>query len=439
MFDSFSNSTRILIKGMTTGFLILIMLIPSIYILNLVEERQEYQREVIKEVSEKWSNGQTISGPYFVIPFTQTGLNDKKEMVSQEGNLLLLPEKLAMEGNLDPVEKRRGIYKVALYRAALNLSGNFLPSQVKAQEGQTIHWQNATLCLGIADSRGIEKQLSGKIGGRDISFEAGMPPNPLSEKGASVLFPLDIASLSGKIEFNIPVNIRGSEQLQVLPLGKTTTFKLQSPWKSPSFSGKFLPDYTLDAKGFAAQWEVLHFNRDFPQVWQNRNYNAKEYAFGLSLVQPVDNYDKTLRSVKYAILFVGLTFGFFFLFELLMGYKVHAVQYLLVGLALVIFFTLLLSISEFLGFNAAYSIAALATITLITLYAKTLFATWRNALMAGGFLALLYTYIFTLIQLEDSALLIGSIGLFLLVALAMYVSRRINWFGKSGTTGHIEE
>ncbi len=426
----FSNGTRILIKGLVTGFLILAMIIPSVYVMNLVSERQTYQQEVIKEVSDKWSNAQIISGPFLVVPYTQTEINEKKEMVSQESTLILLPEQLSIDGQMEPVEKRRGIYKVALYRTELNLHGHFVPGTVKPVAGQNIHWERAKLCMGITDSRGIEKQLTGTINGETIPFDAGLPANTLAEKGAFANLPMASDNIPDTIGFQLPLYVRGSQQLQVLPLGKTTSFHLQSPWPSPSFSGKFLPDYSLSKTGFDAKWEVLHFNRDFPQVWMGTAYKANDYAFGLSLVQPVDNYDKTLRSVKYAILFVGLTFGFFFLFELLMGYRVHPVQYVLVGLALVIFFTLLLSISEFLGFNAAYGLSALATLTLITLYAKNLFATWKHAAMAGGFVGLLYAYIFTLIQLEDTALLAGSVGLFVLVALAMYFSRKINWYGQ---------
>ena len=425
---SISNSTRILVKGIATGILILLMMIPSIYVMNLVEERQGYQQDAINEVSETWSLPQTISGPFLIIPYTQETITEKKETIVSESSMILLPENLNIGGELEPVIKHRGIYKVALYRSTLQIGGDFKLNEIVAGVGQTIHWNRAQLCLGISDSRGIENQLSATVNGQQTAFDAGMPANKLAVKGAHAAIAIDENRIADTLAFSLTVNLRGSASLHILPLGKTTNFSLQSNWSSPGFTGKFLPDYQLSENGFDANWKVLHFNRDFPQVWQSQSYDADACAFGVSLVQPVDNYDRTLRSVKYTILFVGLTFAFFFLFELLMNYKVHPVQYVLIGLALVIFFTLLLSISEVLGFNVAYLISASAITLLITFYAKSIFSTWKNAALAGGFLAMLYAYIFILIQLEDAALLAGSIGLFIILAAAMYFSRKINWY-----------
>jgi inner membrane protein len=231
-----------------------------------------------------------------------------------------------------------------------------------------------------------------------------------------------------KLPFEVPVKLRGSESLQFTPIGKTTTVHLTSTWPSPSFTGKFLPDNTVNKDGFDAKWNVLHFNRDFPQVWKNQSFKAEESSFGFSLLQPTDHYAKTMRSVKYAILFIGLTFGFFFLLEALQGHRVHPVQYILTGIALVVFYLLLLSMGEIINFNAAYAIAAGATTGLITAYGRHLFASWKNACILGGFLGSLYTFIYFLIQLEDTSLLAGSIGLFVLVAFAMYLSRKIKWY-----------
>ncbi|MCU0387965.1 MAG: cell envelope integrity protein CreD, partial [Chitinophagaceae bacterium] len=228
--------------------------------------------------------------------------------------------------------------------------------------------------------------------------------------------------------FSIPLILKGSETFQMIPLGKTTTANLKSEWQSPSFNGNFLPEYKLDKSGFDATWSILHFNRDFPQVWKNASFKTDDFSFGLSLLQPADSYAKVLRTSKYAILFIGLTFGFFYLLEILLGHRVHPVQYVLTGLALVIFYTLLLSITEVSSFNLAYLLSSVATISLITLYSKHLFGMWKHALIIGGFLTALYGYIYILLQLEDSALLAGSIGLFILIGIAMYMSRKINWY-----------
>ncbi|HSC54023.1 MAG TPA: cell envelope integrity protein CreD [Phnomibacter sp.] len=422
-----------LLKGFITGVLILALLIPTVYVFNLVEERKERQKEVIAEVSNKWAGAQTLAGPFLIVPFQTTVIdeNQKSTLVTQQ--MILLPEQLNVDGKVLPHIKHRSIYKVALYKSNITLSGSFDFSHVIAEPGEKILWNEAVLCMGIADSRGIEAQMESTDATHPIKFDAGIPENAVAERGVSA--PIDLTAIadSGHLSFKIPLAIKGSESLQILPLGKTSSMHLQSEWESPSYIGKYLPQYQPNQKGFDANWQVLHFNRDFPQVWKNRKYKAAEYAFGVSLIQPSDNYSKILRCVKYAILFIGLMFGFFFLLELMLGYRVHPVQYILVGIALIVFYTLLLSIGEILSFNISYALATLATVTLITLYTKQLFVKWGNALLIGGFLAGLYLFIYVLIQLEDTALLAGSIGLFLLLALAMYFSRKINWYQRAET------
>lgn len=419
------------LKGFLTAGLILALMIPAIFVMNLVEERKARQQEVIEEVSSKWAYRQNLTGPYLSVPYTQTLTDAAKNTTTVEKTLIILPEELNIDGKLEPQFKKRGIYKVALYRAGIRFNGNFILKNTPTSSNETIRWDEARLCLGVSDTRGIEAQPTGTFEGNQVRFEAGVPTKLLAASGAS--FPVNLANRpkDSLLSFNIPLEIRGSEHLMVVPTGKVTTTNLQSTWQSPSFQGKFLPDYKLDKAGFNASWKVLHFNRDFPQEWKNQTYPAEDYAFGVSLIQPTDNYAKTLRSVKYAIMFIGLTFGFFFLLEALQGHRVHPVQYLLTGLALIIFYTLLLSFSELIAFNYAYALATAATVGLITWYGRHLFKTWKNTLILGGFLGSLYAFMFVLIQLEDTSLLAGSIGLFVLIALAMHMSRKVNWYGTS--------
>src|SRR5690606_30303908 len=180
----------------------------------------------------------------------------------------------------------------------------------------------------------------------------------------------------------------------------------------------------ISEKGFNAEWKVQHLNRNYPQSWKDGNYNIADSRFGITLLQPVDSYAKTMRSVKYAILFIALTFGLYFFIEILQKRTVHPIQYVLVGLALSIFYNLLLSISEYIRFNIAYGIAAAATVALITLYTKSVFHKWKIAMLFGIMLTTLYTFIFILLQLQDGALLFGSIGLFIVLAVVMYYSRK---------------
>ncbi len=415
-------------KGFITGFLILVMLIPATLVQELVQERKNRQQEVIAEVSSKWADPQTITGPYISVPYSQTlDAGDGKTTVVEK-TMILLPEKLNVTGTVEPQFKRRGIYNVALYKSDLNLKGHFALKEATTEANENIRWEQAKLCLGLTDTRGIEAQPMVSFRDSNFSFGAGLPGNLMAAKGASVGVNLAGVSPEEALSFNIPVKLRGSESLQVVPTGKSTTVQLSSSWQSPSFNGKFLPEYTLGKEGFNAKWNVLHFNRDFPQVWKNQSFKAEEFSFGFSLLQPTDHYAKTMRSVKYAILFIGLTFGFFFLLEALQGHRVHPVQYILTGIALVVFYTLLLSLGEVIDFNKAYGLAALATTLLITTYGRHLFSGWNNAFILGGFLGSLYAFIFMLIQLEDTSLLAGSIGLFVLVAIAMQLSRKIKWY-----------
>jgi len=420
--------TSLTFKGFITGILILFMMIPALMVQDLVEERKNRQQEVTAEVSSKWADPQILTGPYLSVPYSQTLIAADGKTTVIGKTMIILPELLEVKGNIEPQFKRRSIYKVALYKSDLTLKGHFVLKDASPSTDETIHWDKALLCIGLSDTRGIEAQPLANFMDSNYSFGAGMPGNMLGTKGASVPVNLSALTSEQQINFNIPIRLRGSETFQVVPIGKTTSVHLTSPWASPSFTGKFLPEYTLDEKGFDAAWNVLHFNRDFPQIWKNQSFKAEEFSFGFSLLQPTDHYAKTMRSVKYAILFIGLTFGFFFLLEALKGHRVHPVQYILTGIALVIFYSLLLSFGEIIEFNIAYAIAALSTTCLITMYGKHLFATWKNAAFLGGFLGGLYAFIFILIQLEDTSLLAGSIGLFALVAIAMHLSRKIKWY-----------
>ena len=217
-----------------------------------------------------------------------------------------------------------------------------------------------------------------------------------------------------------------------LPLSGNSTYLIKSTWASPSFTGSVLPDIrSISDSGFSAQWKFNKANLPYGTVLKDINPNELDINFGITLLQPADQYAKTERSVKYAILFIGLTFGLFFIVEITRKQSVHPLQYILIGLALVIFYTLLLSISEFIHFDIAYVVSAVAVITMITLYAKQLFDNWRSAFLAGGILAMQYAFIFVLIRLEDTALLVGSIGLFIVLGLVMYASRKIDWYGKN--------
>jgi inner membrane protein len=244
----------------------------------------------------------------------------------------------------------------------------------------------------------------------------------------SASFPTSLANTHGPLEFSATVQLKGSGDLLFVPTGKTTTVSANSSWPNPSFTGSYLPDVrAVKDSGFNADWKVLYLNRKYPQQWKDNVHEMDGSAFGVDLIIPVDAYQQTTRSVKYAILIILLTFTAFFLIEWVYRRPIHSFQYALVGLALCLFYTLLLSFSEYIGFNSAYLTAAAATIILIAWFVRSILRSSMMSLFIGALLTLLYGFIFTLIQLQDYALLMGSIGLFITLGVVMYFSRKIKW------------
>jgi inner membrane protein len=426
------NGNKALIKGLLTGGLILLMLIPTFFISDLVNEREKRQQSVVKDVSSKWAAAQTVTSPYLFIPYHQrTKATDGKEMVSTEF-LVLLPDNLDVSGKIVPEERLRSIYKVLLYKTTLNSKGNFVIQLPKTINAADLLLNEAKVCVGISDFKGIEKKIDININGSNYTLTPGLPTNNIDSAGLSAAINLSQEDITKPIIFDMPLQLKGSEQLHFVPLAGNSQFAIQSDWANPSFDGNTIPsERVVTEKGFSAKWVFNKANLPFNTLLTESQINKQAYAFGISMLQPADQYAKTTRSVKYAILIIGLTFSVFFIVELMQKKPVHPVQYVLIGIALVIFYTLLLSISEFVLFDKAYLIAALATILLITLYAKGHFKSWKTAGIFASTLSSLYGFIFILIRLEDTALLVGSIGLFIVLSLVMYASRKINWYQAS--------
>ncbi|MFS8081891.1 MAG: cell envelope integrity protein CreD [Ginsengibacter sp.] len=425
------RSNRILINASITGALILIMLIPTIFITNLVKERKTRQAEVVTEVSDRWAQPQVLTGPYIYLPYKIIHVDKDKKISEEIKHLTILPDVLDVNGQLSTEIRLRSIYKVLLYRADLRNSGSF-QFKIPKEVGQNIiQWQDAKICYGLSDFKGIEEKLLINLDGKIIELSPGLPSTEISDKGLSAAILLSAMDSERKIPFTINLKIKGSEKLHFVPLAGDSRFTLTSGWASPSFDGNNLPTIrTVNKKGFEATWSFNKANLPFSTLLNDFKYDLSSIAFGVTMVQPADAYAKTDRSIKYAILFIGLTFSLFFIIELLQKKSVHPVQYILIGLALIIFYTLLLSISEFMLFDLSYLIAASATILLITFYAYGHFKSAKTAGIFGLVLSMLYGFTYVLIQMEDTALLLGSIGLFIILALAMYASRKINWYGE---------
>lgn len=422
-----------MIKGAIILLLIIFLMIPTFMINSLVSERMIRQDEAYTEVSSKWADAQTISGPIISVPYLEMYKDTSGKVYQYKHYIRFLPENLKIDGNISPQKRNRGIYQLVVYSSQLRLSGDFLvqPKDIKSIPSNNILWNEAQAIIGLSDLRGIEDKISLQYNQEQGDFNSGSSDNQLFSN--SVFLPIHI-SLNGdsaqQISFSTELHLKGSRNIMFTPLGRETNVSLQSTWANPSFDGAFLPDsHHITDKGFTANWKVLQLNRNYPQVWIKEGYDIVSSNFGLNLLLSVDNYTKTDRALKYAILFISLTFLIFFFLELLNNKSIHPLQYILVGFALCIFFVLLLSISEYLHFNLAYIIAAIMTVGLIWWYAKSILGETKLANLVGGNLLILYTFIFSIIQLQDFALLMGSFGLFIILAIVMYYSKKIDWSG----------
>jgi inner membrane protein len=468
-YERFSAWTRnsITLRIVSIAILVLLLLIPTSMIESLIHERQSYRQQAIRNVSSSWAEAQTLAGPILTIPYQVTYRNSNDQLVETTEYAHFLPDLLQIETSISPETRRRGIYEAVVYNAQMEFKGSFSKADFETLNinPESVSWKDAFIELGIPDMRGIEQSIELQWQGKGFPFDPGVGSGKVLSSGVSVGVPLDSSSLANNFMFTIDLN--GSGSLGFLPLGKTTEVQVNSSWSNPSFVGAFLPDdQDVNDEGFSAKWEVLHLNRNFPQAWKGEQYffplsdiapseddylyppygveaeaqtSVQEYAFGVNLLMPVDQYQKSMRSAKYAIMFIALTFLTFFFVEILNRKRIHPVQYLLVGLALCIFFTLLLAISEHTSFNLAYIISGILVTALIAVYVKAVFKNQRLTTLLTLLLVLMYGFIFTLLQLQDYALLIGSIALFIILAVVMYISRKIDWYAVADPEEETEE
>lgn len=426
------------LKLLAVGGLMLLLLVPLARVRWLVGERQERSRSVAAEVAAVWGSAQTLGGPVLSVPYWARWTDTSGNVLRDTLWAHFLPAELRVDGRLEPERRRRGIFETVVYRADVELSGVFArPDFARWQVAERdVLWDRAVLAFGIPDLRGARRVVL-RWRGRDVAPEAGRSEAGTWTTGLRVELPdLAAGTPSDRYSFSLGLGLNGSDRLLVLPAGKETVVSLRSPWPHPSFTGAFLPvERTVSDQGFTATWRVSSLGRSYPQQW--RSPEAATIApesvvvasgFGVALFLPADGYQKTERAIKYALLFVVLTFLTFFLCELWNPFALHPIQYLLVGFALCLFYLLLLSLSEVLGLGAAYAIAAAATVALISAYAAAVLHGWWRALAAAGELALLYAFLWVLLQAEDRSLLLGSIALFLILAIVMYLTRRVDWF-----------
>ena len=429
---SFSHILRESIIGKMAfmGIIIILLMIPISMVQRLVSERQSLKDGAKREVSEKWGRAQVVSGPIIMVPYRESYEKTNGELIETIKILHILPESLDIAGDVKNETRNRNQFEVMLYKSNLHLKGEFvLPNWSNLQlSAKQVLWDRAWVSIGISDNTGIKSQTKIKLGANTYALESGSEAPKLMSNGLHSK--IKLKSDEQIIPFEFDLDLQGTDYIGFTPVGKETTVKIASPWKDPSFKGNFLREsYTPSEQGFTATWKIYDLNRNFPQTWLGDKYDFDRSDFGVSLIKKVDEYHLNYRSGKYALFVIALTFLIFFFFEVLGKHQLHPFQYLLIGLAISIFYLLLLSFSEQVGFKRAYVIAASATIGLIVLYSKFILQSFQQAGLLGLLLTIIYGFIYVVLQLEDLALLVGSIGLFLVLAAVMYLSRNVNWFG----------
>jgi len=426
--ESIKNSifNSIGLKLALIGFLSLVLIIPASMIGGLIREREQRRNETIHEVTSVWGNEQTITGPILTIAYRSA--ESAADNTGTTRYIHILPENLNVGGTVDPELRYRGIYGVVTYRARLVISGKFQPADLSAlQIPKDAMIESSWIEIGIPDMRGINKNIQIQWGDSILNVIPGIPGRQISSSGVHAK--LVNSTIDSGTSFNFSLDLNGSTNLNFIPVGKETNVSLSSTWKIPSFQGAFLPDSRkIDKSGFSANWQILQLNRNYPQQWIDDQYPVGESSFGVSLMTPVDNYQKSQRSVKYALLFIGLTFLIFFFAEVMTRIRIHPVYYLLVGVALCVFYSLLTALSEYLDFRLSYLIAGTVIVLIIAVFTQSLYRKRLITTTVTSVLVALYLFLFVILQLADYSLLFGNIGLVIILTLVMYFSRKIDWY-----------
>jgi inner membrane protein len=434
-----SAAGSVIPKMILIAILVLVLLVPLAMIGGLVSERSARRAAAEDEIVRQSGGEQTVAGPMLVVPFLERKTDDRGRVEETVRSVIFLPRTLDVEGTLAPERRRRGIYEVMIYGAELDVRGTFaLPdfSQWRVRP-QDILWQDAAVVVELSGMNGLRESARLDWDGSTAGFVAAGGASGLHAGAMRAALPAGALAdprlaRGGAVPFGLRLSLQGGKSIGFLPFGEQTRVRLASAWPSPSFGGAFLPaERTLDARGFSASWLVMALGRSYPQSWRSGEVEAERLQasrFAVDLMIPVDVYLKSERSAKHGILFVLLPFVALFLYEIGTGVRVHPMQYLLIGFAECLFYLLLLSLSEHVGFDLAYLVSAAATVALVSAYASAVLGGWRRAAAVPPLLAAAYGFLYTALQSEDYALLIGSLGLFVILATVMMLTRRIDWY-----------
>ncbi|WP_420320096.1 cell envelope integrity protein CreD [Flagellimonas sp.] len=429
-------------KMLTVGFLMLILLIPLGFVKDLIRERGFRQTEVIEEINTKWGNQVVLNGPILKVPYhiyveekvfdekTKTFLTSQKP---ERHTAYFFPHNLDIVSKVQTKPLERGIYESVVFSSENQIKGTFAHLDFSSREikAEDILWDKATILFKTSNLKGIRNTVKVILGEKEYDLKPKFDNNYMNTLESGYL--VDLQEVQEKpIAFESKIAINGSNTLQFIPIGKETDVAMKSNWHSPSFNGNFLPNTEgkkISDSGFEAQWKVLETNRRFGQYFFDSLPDLTDFSFGTEFLVPIDDYQKTERTSKYGLMIIGLTLLVFLLIQISSKIAIHPFQYLMIGLALVMFYTLLISISEHQNYLIAYLISGISVVTLITTYSRSILKNRKFTLLILGSMFSLYAFIFVIIQLEDYALLVGSIGLFIILGIIMFTSRKIDWSG----------
>ena len=414
--------------------LFLLLQLPLHSIMELNAERQAYRGEALSQITASSSGPQRLTGPVLVIPYEETSreyveAEKKYKIYVTSKQQLLLPEELKVEGQLQVEPRKLGIYQSQLFNGQFTFNGHFVMSGLEALQKENITLGQPYLAVMIADARGILQVPALQWGELSLNFQPGAH---FGSGVQGIHAPLPLASLQSgaAIPFQFALTLQGTDHLALVPVGANSQLKLTSNWPHPSFIGNYLPrQHQINDKGFTANWQSSWFANNLQERFSSEEVDVETLpAFTVSLIEPVDHYQQNERASKYGILFIGLTFLSFFLFELLKKLRLHPVQYGLVSMAQIIFYLVLLALSEQIGFSLAYLAASLACVGLLAYYASHLLGSLKRGLGFAALLTLLYAILYGLMQAEEIALLLGSGLLFVVLAIVMVVTRKVDWY-----------
>jgi inner membrane protein len=434
-------------KGALGILIAVLLLIPMGMVESLILERKDHHTDVAREISRDWGRAQVLQGPFLEVPYTRNPTN--KEI--KEGNVanqriiskaVFLPEELKIDGSIQPEYKHRGIYKFVVYLSDFNISGTYRkPNQEEIEallpnlQNKTLLWEKAKLKFYISETKGLTNNVKVKWNKDSLGVLPELKTIKYNNSNSTQSFEgfaCDVnfdSAIDNHFSFN--VKLKGSQEISFIPLGKFTEIDINSPWSSPKFGGNYLPDQReISDSGFTAHWNISQLNRPIKQAWLSTKIpRLGKYAFGVQLIEPVDKYHKSLRAAKYAILFILLTFVSLFFVEIFAKRESNMLQYILTGLALILFYSILVSLTEQMSFDLAYLISSVAIIGLISTYTYSISKDFKSSSILFLLWSILYGFLFFILQLEELALLAGNIGLFIILALIMFTSKKIKLRG----------